>query len=99
MQNPANTLLEVSMMYAVPRCLHAIAEIGVADVLDQNARTAEELAASCGASGDALARLCGWFHRTGFSNRVRMVGATRRPRVCYARITRTSCAPLFGCWV
>ena len=44
------------MMYAVPRCLHAIAEIGVADVLDQDARTAEELAASCGASGDALAR-------------------------------------------
>jgi O-methyltransferase domain len=56
MQNPANTLLEVSMMYAVPRCLHVIAEMGVADVLGDAPRTAEELAANSGADADALTR-------------------------------------------
>jgi hypothetical protein len=56
MQNAANTLLEVSMMYAVPRCLHVIAEMGVADALGDSPRTAEELAASSGADADALAR-------------------------------------------
>ena len=44
------------MMYAVPRCLHVIAEMGVADVLGDTPRTAEELAASSGADADALAR-------------------------------------------
>jgi hypothetical protein len=44
------------MMYAVPRCLHVIAEMGVADALGDVPRTAEELAASGGADADALSR-------------------------------------------
>jgi len=56
MENPANTLLELSMSYAVPRCLHVIAEIGVADALDDTPRTAADLAASTGADAGALAR-------------------------------------------
>jgi hypothetical protein len=44
------------MMYAVPRCLHVIAERGVADALGDVPRTAEELAASGGVDADALSR-------------------------------------------
>lgn len=44
------------MSYAVPRCLHVIAEIGIADALGENPRTAADLAASTGANADALAR-------------------------------------------
>jgi hypothetical protein len=56
MENPANTLLELSMVYAVPRCLYAIADIGVADALDDTPRTAAELAASTGSDANALGR-------------------------------------------
>jgi O-methyltransferase domain len=44
------------MMYAVPRCLHVIAEMGVADALSDEPRTAEDLAASTGTNADSLAR-------------------------------------------
>ena len=56
MEDPANTILSVSLSYAVPRCLHAIAELGVADALGDDSRTAGELAASTGADAGALAR-------------------------------------------
>ena len=54
MENPAGTILEVAMSFAVPRCLHVIAEIGVADALGENPRTAADLAASTGAHAGAL---------------------------------------------
>jgi len=44
------------MLYAVPRCLHVIAEMGTADALGEEPRTAAELAASTGADAGALAR-------------------------------------------
>ena len=56
MQNPADMILSVSMSYAVPRCLHVLAEIGVADALDDDPRTAADLAACTGADAGALAR-------------------------------------------
>jgi hypothetical protein len=56
MQNPVDKILEVSLSYAVPRCLHVLAELGVADALDDNPRTAADLAAATGANEDALAR-------------------------------------------
>jgi len=31
MENAINTVFEVSIGYVVPRCLHAIADLGVAD--------------------------------------------------------------------
>jgi hypothetical protein len=44
------------MSYAVSRCLHVLAEIGVADALGDSPRTATDLAASTGANAGALAR-------------------------------------------
>ena len=56
MESPAATILDVCMSYAVPRCLHVIADLGVADALDDSPRTPAELAASTGADAGALAR-------------------------------------------
>jgi hypothetical protein len=57
MQNPAEVILDLSMKHTVPRCLHMIAEIGVADALDENPQTAAELAAATDANPMALARM------------------------------------------
>ncbi len=42
--NPVQTLLETTGAYALPRCLHVVADLGVADVLEETPRTAAELA-------------------------------------------------------
>jgi hypothetical protein len=55
--NPVQTLLEITGAYALPRCLHVIADLGVADVLDETPRTPAELAAAVGAHPDALGRI------------------------------------------
>ncbi len=55
--NPVSTLLEIAGGYCVPRCLHVVANLGVADALDETPRSAAELAASVGAHPDALDRV------------------------------------------
>ena len=55
--HPVQTVLEVSGGYVLPRCLHVVADLGVADVLDETPRTAPELAAAVGAHPDALGRV------------------------------------------
>jgi hypothetical protein len=56
MKNPAEILLELSMIHSVPRCLHEVADLGVADVLDEIPKTAADLAAATGANANALGR-------------------------------------------
>jgi hypothetical protein len=55
--NPVSTLIQIAGGYCLPRCLHAVADLGVADALDSTPRTATELAASVGADADALNRV------------------------------------------
>lgn len=55
--NPFHTLVEIAGGYVLPRCLHVVADLGVADVLDETPRTAADLAASVGAHPDALGRV------------------------------------------
>jgi len=55
--NPVQTLLRISGGYCLPRCLHVVADLGVADALDDSPRTAEELARAVGAHPDALGRV------------------------------------------
>jgi hypothetical protein len=57
MNNPAEDLLRISMSHAVPRCLHAVAELNIADALGDSPRTAADLAKDTGADPDALARV------------------------------------------
>ena len=55
--NPFDTLVQTAGGYCLPRCLHVVADLGVADALDDTPRTATELAASVGAHPDALGRV------------------------------------------
>lgn len=54
--NPFSTVLQIAGGYCVPRCLHIVADLGVADALDQTPRTAAELASAVDAHPDALGR-------------------------------------------
>ena len=55
--NPFETIQQIAAGACLPRCLHVIAELGVADALDDTPRTAAELATSVGANTDALHRV------------------------------------------
>ena len=55
-QNPFATVQQIAGGYALSRCLHIIADLGVADALGETPRTAADLATAVGAHPDALAR-------------------------------------------
>lgn len=55
--NPFETLQLIAGGSCLPRCLHVIADLGVADALDDVPRTASELAATVGANPDSLSRV------------------------------------------
>ncbi|MBA3583578.1 MAG: hypothetical protein H0W36_03445 [Gemmatimonadetes bacterium] len=55
--NPFETLLQMAGGFCVPRCLHAVANLGVADALDETPLTATTLAAATGAESGALDRV------------------------------------------
>jgi len=55
--NPFATLQQIAGGYCLPRCLHVVADLGVADALDDTPRTAADLAAAVGAHPDALSRV------------------------------------------
>jgi hypothetical protein len=55
--NPFDTVLQMAGGYCLPRCLHVVVDLGVADVLDEEPRTAAALATDSGADPDALGRV------------------------------------------
>ena len=55
--DPVSTVLQIAGGHCLPRCLHIVADLGVADALDETPRTAAHLAASVGAQPDALGRV------------------------------------------
>lgn len=55
--DPVSTVLQIAGGHCLPRCLHVVADLGVADALDETPRTAAHLAASVGAQPDALGRV------------------------------------------
>jgi hypothetical protein len=97
--NPAQTLLQISGGYCLPRCLHAVADLGVADRLDENPRTATDLAGAVGADPDALGRVLrllaahGVFEVTG--NAFRHSAASRLLRTDHPQSMR-ALARMFG---
>jgi hypothetical protein len=54
--NPRATLQQIASGYCLPRCLHIVADLGVADALGSAPRSAAELAVEVGAQPDALGR-------------------------------------------
>lgn len=55
--NPFETLRQIAGGYCLSRCLHVVADLDIADKLDEAPRTAAELAASVGAHPEALGRV------------------------------------------
>ena len=55
--NPFDTLRQIAAGYCLPRGLHAVANLGVADKLDETPQTASELAMSVGVHPEALGRV------------------------------------------
>ena len=54
--DPISMLVQVAGGYCFPRCLHIVADIGVAHALSATLRMSVKLAASVGADADALDR-------------------------------------------
>lgn len=57
LRTPPEILLELSYAYAASRALHVVAEAGVADVLDEEPCSVDDLARETGVDADALGRL------------------------------------------
>ena len=55
--SPVDTLLHISGGYCLSRSLHTVADLGVADALDETPQTAADLAMRVGAHPDALGRV------------------------------------------
>ncbi len=55
--NPFETLTSMAAGYGLARSLHVVADLGVADVLEETPMTAADLAAAVGAHPDALSRV------------------------------------------
>lgn len=55
--DPVETLQQIAAGACLPRSLHIVAELGVADALGEEPRSAESLARSVGADPDALYRI------------------------------------------
>jgi len=54
--NPVLSILQIAGGYCLSRCLHVVADLGVADALDDTPRTSDDLATAVGAHPDALGR-------------------------------------------
>jgi len=54
---PVEILMQIAGGYSLSRCLHVVADLGVADALGDSPRTAAALAESTGADADALNRV------------------------------------------
>src|SRR5438132_9999421 len=54
---PVEILMQIAGGYSLSRCLHVVADLGVADALGDSPRTAASLAESTGADADALNRV------------------------------------------
>lgn len=97
--NPAHILLQISGGYCLPRSLHVVADLGVADQLDETPRSATDLAGAVGADPDALGRVLrllaahGVFEATG--NTFRHSAASRLLRTDHPQSMR-ALARMFG---
>jgi hypothetical protein len=79
--HPFATLQQITAGYIVSRCLHVVADLGVADVLDETPRTAAELAALLDVHPGALGRVMALLSAHG-------VFEARHDRFCHSPASR-----------
>ena len=88
---PPELVANLTLGHLAARCLHLIAEHGVADALGEQSATAEELAKRSGTNADALGRMLRFSRRMASSgSRVAPTRTHRRRGYC-AAITRNRC--------
>jgi hypothetical protein len=74
---PADTLMLLAGEHWVPRCLHVVAELGIADALGDTPQTATSLADATGTNADALGRVIRLLSAYGvFEMRDHLIGQT-----------------------
>ena len=78
------------------RCLHVVAELGVADAVGDESVTAAALASTCGAMPMRCIGFFVWWLITACSDAKEMGSAIRRRRNCCALGIRCPCAPFHG---
>ena len=92
-ESPIDALMQVSMGFTPPRTLHVIAELGIADALDDTPLSARTLARMHRRSTGR----CACSRLMASSNGTTVHMPTRRALGCCARITRSPCARLYEC--
>jgi hypothetical protein len=92
-QRPHEVIWTLTNAEVASRCLHVVAELGVADAVGDEPVTAVELASACGADADALHRVLCLLTDHGCSDATALGSATRRHRSCCAPTTRCRCGP------
>src|SRR5262245_8124365 len=90
-------ILQLTRGYLAPRCLHVVANLGIADHIGESARSLIELAEATATNPDALARTLGLLATQGVfaatGNGYEHTAASRLLR----SDTRARCDPLFVC--
>lgn len=82
---PVDTLLQISGGAVLPRCLHAVANLGIADALSEAPQSAATLAAATGTNSGALERMLRLLSASGvFSHRDGLFGHTAASRLLRA---------------
>ena len=94
---PVDTLLQVSGGAVLPRCPHAVANLGIADALGDAPQSAATLAAATGTNSGALERCSVCFRQVVCSDyRDGLFGHTAASRLLRADHPHR-CARLYGC--
>jgi len=100
--NPFNTIIMMAGGACLPRCLHVVADLGVADALDNEPKTAVDLAKSVGAHPGSLARVLRLLSAYGVfeidGDKVRHTPASRLLRSDHPQSMR-ALARMFGLYV
>jgi hypothetical protein len=82
LSNPAETLMQLAAGWLLPRSLHVIADLGIADAIDEGPRSVADVAAETGAHPQALARTLRLLSAYGvFATRDDMVSHTASSRL------------------
>ena len=93
---PHEILWSLTNAVVASRSLHVIAELGVADQIDDEPVRIEELAAACGADPDGLDRVLRLLAAFGIFAGIPTATGTRRPPGSCAATTRCPCVPSPG---
>jgi len=89
---PPKIIHDLAVAYWASRCLHVVAELGIADVLGDEPQTAHSLAQASGTHPQALHRVLRALCITASSCTTVRPSLTTPPRACCALMSPARCA-------